>query len=649
MDEQKVQTLNCSSCGAQLKVDDFQETVTCEYCDTTFSVAELLNESDELRIEKNKNRAYVEVEKGKREVESEYLKHKIEQEKVKEKEDAIKKFKKSKLGIALIIWTVISAFFCLVSFGNGDIFGSLIAVAMVALSVLSWLMGAQIVNEKKKGLHVICAIVAFALIIPYFKILNKPTEKPKEDIVWSELQLGNILPEPDSTLGEVGTDLDTALIVTLYEFDESDYKKYVAECQNIGFTIEPEKSPTTYVAYNDEGYQVRLVKGDVEFWIHLDAPEKMKAFEWPKYGLAVMLPSPKSSIGRIVYDNSESFNVHVGNMSVDDFNGYIKDCQDKGFKLNHSKSETYYTAENSNGQEITLRYLGFNRVEISIKSSYSIDYFDAESFEYDLNNDEEVDGNVVKFELNDYKPDSAFGVNLWAGEHLNFISETECDVKQGDIIICQITEEPYKFLGSWIIDCNILSIEKQAENTTLNSTAEATTENTTEKLKESTTTVTTKKPTEHTTTATTKKSITTTKKQPITTVTEKPRAVYYSTNDYETAKKGNTGVYSYKNTGGTYDIYWIIDFNEGYVYWFTDGNGETSCDKVKIDSGDLNDRVTVTWHDGGDQWSWYLHFKYVNNPSTLIVNDHNGFPAEFTTTDLESALKVRDTKTIMKY
>ena len=62
MDEQKVQILNCSSCGAQLKIDDFQETVTCEYCDTTFSVAELLNESDELRIEKNKNRAYVEVE-----------------------------------------------------------------------------------------------------------------------------------------------------------------------------------------------------------------------------------------------------------------------------------------------------------------------------------------------------------------------------------------------------------------------------------------------------------------------------------------------------------------------------------------------------------------------------------------------------------
>ena len=114
-------------------------------------------------------------------------------------------------------------------------------------------------------------------------------------------------------------------------------------------------------------------------------------------------------------------------------------------------------------------------------------------------------------------------------------------------------------------------------------------------------------------------------------------------------KEGNTGVYSYKNKSGSYDVYWIIDFDEGYVYNFTDGNGENYCDKVKIVSGDLNDKVTVTWHDHGDQWSWYLHFKYVNSPVTLIVNDHNGLAIDFTTTDLDDALKIRDTKNIKEY
>ena len=130
---------------------------------------------------------------------------------------------------------------------------------------------------------------------------------------------------------------------------------------------------------------------------------------------------------------------------------------------------------------------------------------------------------------------------------------------------------------------------------------------------------------------------------------QEPSPVFYSTNDYETAKKGNTGVFSYKNKSGSYDIYWIINFDEGYVYWFTEGNGESSCDKVKIVSGDLNDKITVTWHDGGDEWSWYLHFKYVNHPETLIVNDHNGIATEFTTTDLDDALSIRSKKTIKNY
>lgn len=130
---------------------------------------------------------------------------------------------------------------------------------------------------------------------------------------------------------------------------------------------------------------------------------------------------------------------------------------------------------------------------------------------------------------------------------------------------------------------------------------------------------------------------------------EKPSPVFYLTNDYEAAKKGNRGVFFYKNKSGSYDIYWIINFDEGYVYWFTEGNGESTCDKVKFVSGDLNDKITVTWHDGGDQWSWYLHFKYKNHPETLVVNDHNGFAAEFTMKDWDDVLNIRNTKTIKNH
>lgn len=122
--------------------------------------------------------------------------------------------------------------------------------------------------------------------------------------------------------------------------------------------------------------------------------------------------------------------------------------------------------------------------------------------------------------------------------------------------------------------------------------------------------------------------------------------VYYSSNDYETATKGNTGVFSYKNKSGSYDVYWIVDFDEGYVYFFTEGNGEDYCDKIKITSGTLNDRVTITWNLDGEKTNWYLHFKYANSPVTLIVNDHFGLATEFNATDLDNALALRDTKKI---
>lgn len=125
-------------------------------------------------------------------------------------------------------------------------------------------------------------------------------------------------------------------------------------------------------------------------------------------------------------------------------------------------------------------------------------------------------------------------------------------------------------------------------------------------------------------------------------------SVNYSTNDSSTVKNGNAGVYSYVMKGNSYDSYYIIDFDEGYVYWFMDGNGD-DCDKVKIESGDLNDKVIITYHDGDDVWSYGLHFKYKEQPATLIMQDNDGFEYKFTTTDLSKALSKRDSKSIHEY
>ena len=125
-------------------------------------------------------------------------------------------------------------------------------------------------------------------------------------------------------------------------------------------------------------------------------------------------------------------------------------------------------------------------------------------------------------------------------------------------------------------------------------------------------------------------------------------SVDYSTNDKSTVENGNSGVYAYKSRGGSYDNYYVIDFDEGYVYYFTDGNGNDG-DRIKIESGDLNDVVIITYHDGEDEWSEGLHFKWKNRPDHLIMQDHNGFEYDFYSTNLNDALALRNSKNFTDY
>lgn len=98
--------------------------------------------------------------------------------------------------------------------------------------------------------------------------------------------------------------------------------------------------------------------------------------------------------------------------------------------------------------------------DISIDlSNYTIDYTDAKSFEEALNDGAEVKGKVVQFDVVEYKPDSSLGINCWSGEHLNFISKEELDVKKGSIVVGYITKEPTKSLGSWKISYEVLEID----------------------------------------------------------------------------------------------------------------------------------------------------------------------------------------------
>lgn len=94
----------------------------------------------------------------------------------------------------------------------------------------------------------------------------------------------------------------------------------------------------------------------------------------------------------------------------------------------------------------------------------SIDYGDAESFEAALNAGENLEGKVVQFVAGELHPDSISGYDIWAGEHLNFISSRHPSVKEGDVVVVRATEIN-SALGSWLINYEKVDNAVVAEST----------------------------------------------------------------------------------------------------------------------------------------------------------------------------------------
>lgn len=67
-----------------------------------------------------------------------------------------------------------------------------------------------------------------------------------------------------------------------------------------------------------------------------------------------------------------------------------------------------------------------------------------------LNSGEDTIGKVVEVEIKHIEPASAFGHNLQAGEHLNFVSSKNPGHDVGDVFLAKI-EEVDVVLGSFII------------------------------------------------------------------------------------------------------------------------------------------------------------------------------------------------------
>lgn len=78
--------------------------------------------------------------------------------------------------------------------------------------------------------------------------------------------------------------------------------------------------------------------------------------KWPDSKLASMLPTPKSTYGEITLDSSDSLSVDIAKTESADFKEYVKQCKSKGFTVDYTNMDGYYSADNKDGYSLTLSY-----------------------------------------------------------------------------------------------------------------------------------------------------------------------------------------------------------------------------------------------------------------------------------------------------
>ena len=371
METTKNKSVVCSNCGGQIDINTLEESVECPFCGTKYAVSDLLNESDAVRIEKIKTNAQQKMEKEK-------LEHEKERNKSQEEKDDAEKFKKGKFSKIMIICAILDVLFCAVSFNDGKILAGILAAAMAGLLIWAYLMRAHIVKEAKKGMGTIIAIVALVLFIPFMSLRNMDTSYKSQEEKASQLDISNAeliaeFPMPDKLYGVLKYDRKDLLEIEIADVQKQDYKNYVKKCVEKGYVIDVDESDNVYDAFSESGYNIRVHFEDYSYKdkktldITLRAPEEMNEFEWPTNGLGTKVPQAKSNYGRISWNNSDSFIVHVGKTTKAEYNEYVKECENNGYTLDYSKGDKSYRANNEEGYRLSLMYLGGDRMEISVK------------------------------------------------------------------------------------------------------------------------------------------------------------------------------------------------------------------------------------------------------------------------------------------
>lgn len=119
-----------------------------------------------------------------------------------------------------------------------------------------------------------------------------------------------------------------------------------------------------FIAVDNKIHRVRYSAENGEYLL---AEETMELYNWSNSEYANMLPKPDTRIVEIDYDKEDYFQCSAYDMSFEDFQAYMKKCQEKGFSWDEDNSTSFW-ANNEEGYTLHVRYLDYMKmVEISLE------------------------------------------------------------------------------------------------------------------------------------------------------------------------------------------------------------------------------------------------------------------------------------------
>ena len=408
-----------------------------------------------------------------------------------------------------------------------------VSVIQIIGITIAFLLERNIIKTNKKWIKYIILLICFLMLgtyVDYFKnsIIKENSKsknydvnfkEEKTNIPWDQIILLDKIPKTKSDIGKIIYNSDEKLELKVNDIAIKDFYNYIEDCKIKGYTIYIEKEEYSFKAYSTDEFVLNLnyYQYTKELRISLEKIEKLGNIEWSNSELAKLLPIPKFDKGKVISDTKKLYSINIAEMNLNQFNEYIEQCKEKGFKNEIKRTDKRFEAKDDQKNKLNIEYIGNNRVTIKLEEAI-----------YDIKLKVKFNKNIIlnKYDIKMYI-DNMYKADLLHGESKEF----ELTLDKGKHKISFDTLKDKTIKGD--IDLEITK-DETIELKVNSNTNDISVENMTNKDQEK------------------KEKNEELDKKIIETKTEenKNNKVDYYSKDKESAKKGNTGIYAYKKERG---------------------------------------------------------------------------------------------------